>query len=138
MTLEADVLYRLPREHSGVGRTMRLVTSRATFKAHRRVLKCEWTALVAVAIETAGLVRGKGLGHKRPKGPVRIVAIEAGHGPFRKPVVIGLLELGPDIEVTARALLVNCCPWKYQSICGVRMDLVAGGAGNRVFGVATL
>ena len=118
---------------------MRFVTASAAVKAHGSVLECEWTALVAVAAETAGLIGGERLSHNRADTPVRIVAIDAGHRSLRQPVMIGLLELRPDAGMATSALLVD--PGRlayYQSVGPVAMDFVTSRAGDRVFGMAAL
>ncbi len=86
---------------------MRFVAGSAAFKAHHSVLEREWTAFVAVALETARFVRPEGLCHRRPHASVGIMAIDAGHCPFCYPVMERLLELAPDRGMTTRALFVD-------------------------------
>src|SRR5262252_8901587 len=86
---------------------MRLMTGRAALQPHRRVFKREGPALIAMALEAARLI-GRNHPHRsRRKAPMRIVAIHAGHGAFGKPMLVGPLELRPDVSMTARALLVD-------------------------------
>ena len=70
---------------------------RAAFQLHRGVLEDEGAALIAVAIDAARLVGLDGLDLARQEAAVRIVAIDAGHGAFRQPVLVGPLEARPDI-----------------------------------------
>jgi len=118
---------------------MYFVTASAALESDRLMLERERTAFVPVTIEATGLIGRERLRHRRPEASVRIVAIDAGHRPFREPVMIGPLELRPDIEMAARALLVNGGRLAgHQTIGRVAMNFMAGRAGNRVLGMAAL
>ena len=84
MALEAYEAHLLPRQHARVCGAVRFMASGATFEAHRLVFECEWTALIAVAIQTSGFVCAKALLHRGANGTVRIVAIHAAHGVLRQ------------------------------------------------------
>ena len=75
----------------------------AAFAPNRRMFECEGTALVPMAFEAAWLIGRKALDHRLAKGPVRIVAIDAGHLVLRNLVAEGLGELGFDALMAARA-----------------------------------
>ncbi len=102
-------------QHPRIGRAVRLVAGRAAFQPHRSMFESERPALVAVAFEAARFVGVHGLQHEvRLRAAVRIVAIHAGHGALRQPVLVGPLEAGPDIVVARGAQLVDssaaCAP----------------------------
>ena len=118
---------------------MRLVATSAAFKTHGPVLEGKRTALVAVAGEAAGFVAGEPSCHLRPDAPVGVVTVHATHGFLRKPVVIRALELRPNLEMTARALLVDRGGLAHDEPVGPALvDFVARCARDRIFGVAAL
>lgn len=137
MALQALKAYVGARQHSWIGRTMRLVARRAAFKTHGRMFERKGSALIAVAGKTTGLVGREILDHRGPDSAVRIVAIHAAHAAFRKLVVKRTLELRPDIQMTTAALRVDgiglAC---YQSGGIVGVHLMAGRTRNLVLGVA--
>jgi hypothetical protein len=85
-----------------------LVASAASLKTHRRVLEGERATLVAVTVEATRFVGGEGLGHGWARASVGIVAIDAAHRLFRQAVMVGSLELRPDIGMATRALPIDC------------------------------
>ena len=95
VALQADKSDIGARQHSRIGRAVRLMTRLAAFKAHRGMLEGERAALIAVAFEATRLVGGEALQHCRADAAVRIVAVHAGHVAFGKLVMKRPLELGP-------------------------------------------
>jgi hypothetical protein len=139
VTLEADQAHFLARQHPRIRRAVRLVTAPATFKTHHRMLEAERTAFIPMTVETSWFIRGEYLRHCRPHGAVRIMAIDAGHRAFRQFVVVGPLKLRPDIDVTARALLVDRRSFaSHQAEGPIGMNLVTCGAGHLVLDMAAL
>src|SRR5580692_7332868 len=63
VALETHKADLLPRQHPRVRGAVRFMTSGAAFEAHRFVLECERTALIAVAIQTARFVGAETLLH---------------------------------------------------------------------------
>ena len=103
MTLEANESYVRAGKHARVLRSVRLMTRPAAFKPHRGVFEGERPAFVGMTTEAARFgARGRPR-RTRLRAPVRIVAIDTGHRPFRDPVLEGLLELASDARVTGRA-----------------------------------
>jgi len=86
---------------------MRIMTSCAAFEAHRRMFEGKGPPLIAVTAEAAGLVRIEHAAHRRPGSAVRIVAVDTAHRPFRHPVMIGFLELRPDVLMAAGTQAVD-------------------------------
>src|SRR5476649_1289894 len=74
MTLETDLLHHRARQHPRIGRPVRFVARGTAFKAHRRVLKGEGTALVSMALEAARLIGAETLSHGGAYAAVRVVA----------------------------------------------------------------
>jgi len=139
VTLETDQANFLARQHPRIRRAVRLVAAPATFKTDYRMLERERTAFIPMTVETSWFICGEYLGHCRPHGAVRIVAIDAGHRTLRQLVVVGPLELCPDIDVTARALLVDRRSLaSYQAERPVGMDFVTCGAGHLILDMAAL
>src|SRR5471030_2453214 len=103
MTLQTDLLHHRPRQHAWIGRPVRFVARGTAFKAHRRVLKREWTALVSMALETARFVGGESLIHGVACAAVRVVAIDAGHRAFRHPMMKWFLKLRHHVGVAGGA-----------------------------------
>src|SRR5579871_6614143 len=83
------------------------MTGGTAFEADRPMLERERTTLVAVAGDAAGFVRGECLRRRGLECPMRIVAIDAAHGAFGELVMIGPLELRPDVQVAARTFFVD-------------------------------
>ena len=111
----------------------------AAFKAYGRVFESEGSAFVAVAAETARVVGGEHAAGGGLDAAMRIVAIDAAHGAFGHAMVIGFLELRPDILMASGALGVDLRRFAdYQAVGAVGMDLVTGHAGDRVIAVAAL
>jgi len=126
-------------QHPRIGRAVGLVARAAAFQAHGSVLEGEGSALVAVALEAAGLVGVSGLDGARPQGSVRIVAIHARHGAFRKAMFVGPLETGPLGGVATGAELVDVRELAgHQAIGSVLVDGVAGHATHLVFGMSAV
>jgi len=139
VALQTNQPHFLPCQHPRIGRPVRLVACRATFEAYRRVIERERSTLVAVAPEASGFIVRKYLHHARPEAPVRIVAIYASHRSFRQPVFERLLKLAPDACMTGGALSVDRRSLaRHQAERSVGMNLVAGGAGNLILGMAAL
>lgn len=139
VTLEADQAHFLARQHPRIRRAVRLVAAAATFKTDYRMLEGERTAFIPMTVETSWFIGGEYPGHCRPHGAVRIVAIDAGHGALGQLVVVGPLELCPDIDVTARALLVDRRSFaSHQAERSIGMDFVTRGAGYLILDMAAL
>jgi len=139
MTFEAHVLHRLSSQHARISRAVRFVTARTALETHGSMLEGERTALIAVAGEATRFVGCKRRSHSRPDTPVGVVTVHATHGFLRKSVVIRTLELRPNFEMTARALLVHRGGLAhYQSVRPAVVDFVARCARDRIFGVAAL
>src|SRR6266568_3034305 len=66
MALQTHDPHLLPREHTGVRRSVRFVTAPAALKPHRRMLERERSPLVAMTAETARFV-GRELHHAGPE-----------------------------------------------------------------------
>lgn len=86
---------------------MRLVAGSAALEADGTMFKGERPALIAVALETAGFIRSKGLHHRRPDVSVGVVAVDATHRTFGQFVTERLLKLRPDPLVATGALGVD-------------------------------
>ena len=139
VTLETDQAHFLARQHSRIRRAVRLVAAPATFKTHHRMLEGERTAFIPMTVEASWFIRREYLGHCRPHGAVWIMAIDAGHRALRQLVVVGPLKLRPNIDVTARALLVDRRSFaSYQAERSIGMDLVTRGAGHLILDMAAL
>jgi hypothetical protein len=139
VALQTNQPYFLARQHPWIRGPVRFVTRRATFEAHRCVLKRKRTTLVAVALETSGLIGREDLIHRRPYAPVWIVTIDAGHRAFRQTVVKRLLELTPDRGMATRTLFVYFGRLaRHQTQWAVGMNLVTGCTGHLVLCVAAL
>ena len=70
---------------------------------------------------------------------MRIVAIDAGHGAFRQPVLVGPLETGPDVGVALGALRVDVGRFaRHQAVRSVLVNRVARGATHLVFGMTAI
>ena len=111
----------------------------AAFETHRSMLESERSALVAVAAEAVGFVGSEHRSHGWTYAAVRIVAVDAAHGAFGETMMVGLLELCPDILVASGALAVDLARLaNHQAIRAVRVNLVAGDTGNRAVGMAAL
>ena len=137
MTLQANKSDIGARQHSRIGRAVRLMTRLAAFKAHRGMLESEWTALVAVTAEASRLISGKSLEHGGPDAAVGIVAVDAAHVAFGKLVMERTLELGPLVQVAACAQLVRGFGFtNHQRL--TLMHFMASGTGNLIPGVAAL
>jgi len=118
---------------------MGLVACGAAFKAHRCVLKGEWTALVSMTLEATGLVGGETPGHRAPRASVRVMAIDARHRPFRQPVAERLLKLRHYIGVAGGALPVDGSGLaRYQPERTARVNFMTRRAGHLILGMAAL
>jgi hypothetical protein len=139
MTFETHLLHHGSRQHARIRRSMRLMACGAIFEPDRRMFKREWTALVAMTLETAGFIGAEVPGHRATCAAVRVVAIDAGHGAFRHSMVKRLLKLSHRIDVACGALLVDGRGLaRHQSQRTVGVDLVARGAGHLIFCVTAL
>ena len=70
---------------------------------------------------------------------MRIVAIDASHGLFGKPVMIWPLKPCPDIQMATSAQLIHRRWLSDRQLCpSVRMNFVTGDAGDLVFRMAAL
>lgn len=116
---------------------MRFMTRAASLETHGAMIESEWPALVAMAGKAAALVGCKHLSHRPPEASMRIVAIDAVHRVLHDPVTIWLLKRRPDIQVTRRAKLIDAgIGTNHQLVAVIRVNLVAGHAGNILFRVA--
>ena len=57
MALQTEKARLVSNQHPRIRRAMPLVARLAAFDAHRRVLECKWSTLVAVAFHATGLIR---------------------------------------------------------------------------------
>ena len=139
MALEANESYFLARQHSRIGRAVRLMTGRAAFKPHRTVLESERAALVAMAIQASRFVRAESLRHAGADAAVGIVAIDTTHSALRQLVVVRPLKLSPDVDMATRALLIQR-GWLAldQSVGPVGVNFMAGRAGDLILGMTAL
>ena len=118
---------------------MRLVARHAALQADRRVLVGEGPGLVAMALEAARLVGADGLDGARQEAAVRVVAVHAGHGAFRQPVLVRPLEAGPHVRVAPGAQLVDVRLFaRHQPVGPVLVDGVAGDAAHLVPGMTAV
>lgn len=107
---------------------MRLVARGATLQLHGSVRECEWPTEIAVALEASRLIRIYRLEGASQNAAVRVMAIHAGHGSFRKAVMIDPLKTGPNGGM---------------ALCAERVDFLVGprdqtgGAMDRVACEAT-
>ena len=109
----------------------------ATFLAHGSMLEGERSALVAMALEAAGLVCVRHPLQAGFEAAVRIMAVGAGHRIFGNPVFEGLRKGRFDVDVAALALGVDVGRFAVdQSARTMRVDRVARRAGDGVAGVA--
>ena len=95
------------RQHSRIRRAVRFMTSRAALHSHHRMLVYEGAALVAMALQAAGLI-SKGRAHGVEfEAAVGIVAIHTRHGALLQPMRVRPVEGGPLRNVAARALRID-------------------------------
>src|SRR5580692_9511633 len=97
MALQANKANIGSCQHSWIRRSMRLVTRRAAFKAHRCMFEREWTPFVAMTREAPRLIGREAYEHGVPNTAMRIVAVDTAHRSLRQLVTEGPLELGPHI-----------------------------------------
>src|SRR5579872_554350 len=95
VTLQTDEANLVARQHTGIGRAVRLVAGRTPFKTYRGVLKNERPALIAMALKAAWLVSKRGAHRLLTETGMRIMTIGARHGAFRQTMFIGFLERSP-------------------------------------------
>ena len=139
MALQTHLLHLRPVEHARIRRTVRRVAGRTSLESHRTMLEGERPAFVAMAIEASRLVRAERLRHRGLHAAVRIVAIDAAHRALRQLVMKRLLELRRDRQMAAFALLVDRFRFAHHQLFRRRrVNLVAGGAGHLILGVAAL
>ena len=96
MALKAHKAFLMPRQHAGIGRTVRLMACGTAFELDRRMFERKGSALVTVAFEAAHLVPVNGLQLLEPRTTVGIVAVHARHRAFGHGVMMRPLELGGD------------------------------------------
>lgn len=77
---------------------MRRMTRLATFRFHRRVLEYERTLLVAVTVETHGILRGR-RAQLAAGSRVHVMAVRALHQPFVDPMPERLVKVSTDLLV---------------------------------------
>ena len=87
MTSQAELIYRAISKQPRIRRSMRCVTSRASFGFHRSMFISEWSLLVHVAFNTSRVRAGCQPGLFQFKAAVRIMAIAAPHRAFQNFVV---------------------------------------------------
>src|SRR5579863_3364583 len=139
VTFEAHQPNQLPYQHAWIGRAMRFMAGLASFESDRAMFEGERTPLVAMAAQAARLVRSEALRHRGPDTAVRIVAIDAAHRPLRQLVMFRALKLRPYVGVASGAHLIDRGGFSnHQRLSPVGVNLMTGGAGDRVFGVAAL
>ena len=131
MALQADQPYLVSYQHPGIHRPMRFMAGGASFEPHRRMFERKRSALIAMAFDTAGLISRECLSHCRPRRPMRVMTIDAGHSIFRNLVPVGFLKLSHYLQVASGAHFVDLFrrPGN-QPHRSVRVDGVAGDAGN--------
>ena len=139
VAFQTDLADVLSGEHPRINGAVRLMTGRAAFEANRRVFEREGSPDFRMALEATGFVARSVLHVARAKATVRIVAIEAGHGVLNEAVGVGLLELRPRRQMAASAELVDLGRLSGDQMLRtvVRVDRMAGRAGNLILGVAT-
>ena len=139
VALQAHQAHLLPRQHARIRRAVRLMAGAAAFEAHRSVLEGKGSHLIAVALGAAGFVGARRLDRFGQRAAVRIVAIHAGHGAFRQPVLVGALETGPDVGVAAGAQRVDVRRLaRHQAVRSVLVNRVAGRAAHLVLGMTAV
>src|SRR5271168_4547476 len=107
VALQAHQPHLLPDQHARVGRSVNLMATAAAFKTNRRMLKCEWAALIAVTLQTSGFVGRENLRHRGPDAAMRVVTIHATHRALGKFVMKRLLKLCPLAYMTCPALFID-------------------------------
>ena len=118
---------------------MRLMAASAPFESHDCVFEREGPALIAMALEAAGVITRESFGQRRAPASMRIVAIHATHRPLRQFVVIGFLELRPDVHMTRRAQFVDRGGLPGHKTCwSVGVNFVACNAGDFILHMAAL
>lgn len=123
-------------QHSRVRGSVRFMTGRATFQAHRRMLEDEWAAFIAVAFQASRLIAERRSHAVGGKGGVWIVAIHAGHRSFRKSMLIGPVERRPLRYMTRGTARVDFLILVFHQLgAAASMDEVAGGASDLILGV---
>jgi len=139
MALETRESNLRPSQHPRICRSVRLVTTPATLETYRRMLECERPTLFTMTTEATLLIRRKRLHHSGPETPVRIVAIHAGHGPFREAVLVGSLELIPSARMATGALNIHCRRFPlYQPHRTAAVNRMTRRAGDLALGVTAL
>ena len=118
---------------------MRFMARRAPFEPHRRMFERKRSALIAMAFDTAGLISRECLAHCRPRRPMRIMAIHARHGIFGDLMTVWLLKLRHHLQVASGAQFVDLFGGpRDQPQRPIRVDGMAGDAGNRILHMAAL
>ena len=107
MALHAYPAHHRARQHSGIGRAVRLMAGTATLQPHRSMLERKGARLIAMAPRAAWFAGARGLGHFGQRAAVRIVAIDARHGAFGQTMFVGALKARPNIAMASRALRID-------------------------------
>jgi hypothetical protein len=127
----------MANQHAGIRGTMRFMATGTAFEAHWSMFERERSALVAMALEASRFASERcphGLGLEAGVG---IVAIDAGHGGFGKPVFIGTLEGGPYRQMARCTLSIDGGdPANLQRFAGGSVDGMTGRATDFIFCVA--
>lgn len=115
-------------QHARIRRSVRFMTGGTTFHSHWSMLECERSALVAMATQASGLIRGDIPECVGQQPAVWIVAIDATDAAFLELMPVRALELGDGGDVACAAI--------GHVILGLRlMHAMATGAGHLITGV---
>ena len=136
MTFETEERKLIPREHSRIHRSMRLVAGTTTLESHGTMLEREGASLVAMAPHASWFVSQRHLLRSLQQAAMRIVAIHTGHRSLRQPMPVGPLELSPHGRVTTRAEFVSVFLFSAYEFSGHVVNGMAGGAPNSTFRVS--
>ena len=139
VTFKAHVPHFLARQHSRVSGAMNFMTTGTALQSHRRVLECERTPLVGVALKTTWLIGREGPNLPEEKAAMRIVAVRARHCSLHKPVSVRALKLAPGAEMAGGTLLIDrsCFP-HHQALRFRFMHSVAAQATDAVASMPAL
>ena len=139
VALHAHEAHFMPGQHPWIRRPVRLVARRASFEAHRSVLKRKGSHFIAVAFGAAWFVGSRSLNLPGQRAAVRIVTIHAGHSPFRQAVFVWFLEAGPHVGVACGAQCVDFRRLaRNQAVRSILVDGVAGRATHLIPGMTAI
>lgn len=105
VTGQAKLVHRAVLQQTRIRRAVRRVTSRTAFGLHRSVFESEWSLLINVTLDAAGVGPRGQSGLLQLKAAVRVVTIAATHRAFQNFVVERHVELRLNFTVTTHAEL---------------------------------